>query len=86
MDVSEQLPAATDAWQVAPLPSLTVTVPVGVPLEGGAAVTLKDTVYGWPTTVVEGLMLVIAVRDCAFTTLNALLVASVSPDASARSV
>jgi hypothetical protein len=32
-------------------PSLTVTLPPGVPAPGGTAATLTATVYGWPTTV-----------------------------------
>jgi hypothetical protein len=33
------------------VPSLTVTLPVGVPVPGSTAPTLTATVYAWPTTV-----------------------------------
>jgi hypothetical protein len=50
-EVRAQLAAATDAVQVTPVPSLTVTVPVGMPAPGGAAETENVTVYASPTTV-----------------------------------
>jgi hypothetical protein len=64
--VSEQDPDPPDrvpgALQLSPVPSLTVTVPVGVPLPGGLAVTVKLTVTACPTD--DGLteVLVIAVE------------------------
>jgi hypothetical protein len=42
-DVSEQLPAPTGAKQLS-VPSLTVTVPVGVPLPGATGATVHETV------------------------------------------
>jgi hypothetical protein len=47
--VTEQLPAATVAVQVL-TPSLTVTLPVGVPDAGGFGATEKATVTASPTT------------------------------------
>jgi len=47
---SEQFPTATVAVQDTPAPPEIVTMPVGVPAPGAAAVTLKLTVIGWPTT------------------------------------
>ena len=44
VEVSEQPPVATAAEQLAPVPSLTLTVPVGVPLPGCATVTVQVTV------------------------------------------
>ena len=43
VEVRAQLPLGAGPVQVAPLPSFTVTVPVGVPLAGGAAATAKVT-------------------------------------------
>ena len=43
-----QLPAATLALQFW-VPSLTVTVPVGVPLPGAVAATVNVKLTGWPT-------------------------------------
>jgi hypothetical protein len=87
VEVSKQLPVGADPVQGAvPVPSLTVTEPVGVPLAGGAAATEKLTRYGWPTTVEPGVMLVIVVVELAVTTLKAVLVALVSPDDSAVKV
>ena len=45
--VREHLPTATVAEQLAPAPSLTVTVPLGTP--PAAVVTVKVTVMGCPT-------------------------------------
>jgi len=45
-NVIEQVPAATLAEQVSPAPSLTVTLPVGVPLPGAFATTVKAMVTG----------------------------------------
>ena len=87
VDVREQLPfGAEPVHGAAPVPSLTVTVPVGVPLAGGAAATEKLTRYGWPTTVELGVMLVIVVVELAVTTLNAVLVTLVSTEDSAVKV
>ena len=60
--VIEQLPAppASVTGQVWEPPSLTVTVPVGVPPPGGLAATLTFTEIGSPATNVDA-MLVIAV-------------------------
>ena len=46
----EQLPAATGAVQLS-TPSLTVTLPVGVPPAGGIGATANDTLTACPTTV-----------------------------------
>jgi len=43
-----QFPAATVALQLW-VPSLTVTVPVGVPLPGAVAATVNVKLTGWPT-------------------------------------
>ena len=43
LDASEQLPALTGAEQVS-VPSLTETVPVGVPLPGATGARVHDTV------------------------------------------
>jgi hypothetical protein len=55
VNVIEQVPAATLAEQVLPAPSLTVTIPVGVPAPGGIATTVKSIVTAWPTTDGSGL-------------------------------
>jgi len=47
--VTSHWPAATGALQ--PLPPVTVTVPVGVPVPGAVTDTDHFTVYGWPTTL-----------------------------------
>jgi hypothetical protein len=60
VDAIEQLPAATVPTQLA-VPSLTVTLPVGVPVPGALTVTVKLTVYGCPTTDGSGVSLVIVV-------------------------
>ena len=44
VEVSEQPPVATAAEQLAPVPSFTLTVPVGVPLPECSAVTVQVTV------------------------------------------
>jgi len=41
---------------VAPAPSLTLTVPVGVPAPGATGATLKVTVTGWPAAAGFGLI------------------------------
>ncbi len=56
----EQVPMPTLAEQLS-VPSLTVTVPVGVPLPGGAAATVKLMVADCPTTEGLGVCDVIAV-------------------------
>jgi len=55
-----QFPAATVALQLW-IPSLTVTVPVGVPLPGAVAVTAKVKSTAWPTVDGFGVCPVIAV-------------------------
>ena len=45
----EQLLAGNTAEQDAPNPSVTITVPVGVPTAGAAGATVKATVIGCPT-------------------------------------
>jgi hypothetical protein len=60
-NVIEQVPVAMLAEQVSPAPSLTVTFPVGVPLPGAFAVTVKLIVTGCPTTDGLGVWAVIAV-------------------------
>ncbi len=52
-----QFPVATVAVHASPAPSLTVTLPVGVPLAGETGTTLNVTFTGCPDT--EGL------ADCA---------------------
>jgi len=61
LNVIEQLPVATLAEQVSPAPSLTVTVPVGVPRPGTTGVTVKLIVTGWPATDGLGVCAVIVV-------------------------
>ena len=48
-EVILQLPAATGAVQLSPVPSVTVTTPVGEP----GPVTLHVTGYAWPTNVLN---------------------------------
>ena len=55
-----QLPVATLALQLW-VPSLTVTVPVGVPLPGALADTVKLKLTAWPTADGLGVWPVIAV-------------------------
>ena len=55
-----QLPTATLALQLC-VPSVTVTVPVGVPLPGALAATVKKKVTAWPTVDGSGVSLVMAV-------------------------
>jgi hypothetical protein len=43
-------PAVRLRVQLSPVPSLTVTVPVGVRMSSRGGLTLKLTVTGWPTT------------------------------------
>jgi hypothetical protein len=64
-----QVPVATLAEQLSPAPSLTVTVPVGVPAPGGVATTVKVTVTGCPTTTEVGLTEVIVVVLFALATV-----------------
>ena len=78
-----QLPAATEPVQLS-VPSLTVTLPVGVPLPGATAVTVKFTGTGCPTTDGSGRSEVIAVVVLAlfttwFTWLEVLLTKVSSP-------
>jgi hypothetical protein len=51
VEVRLQLPAAIGLLHVAPVPSLTVTSPVGVPAPGLWTVTPNVTLYDSPTTV-----------------------------------
>jgi len=55
-----QLPTATVALQLS-APSLTVTVPAGVPLPGALAVTWKVKLTAWPTADGSGVFAVIVV-------------------------
>ena len=55
-----QLPAATLALQLW-LPSLTVTLPVGVPVPGAFAATVNVKLTAWPTADGFGVWAVIAV-------------------------
>src|SRR5207247_676186 len=55
-----QLPAATLALQLW-VPSLTVIVPVGVPLPGAFAATVNVKLTAWPTTEGSGVWAVIVV-------------------------
>jgi len=67
VNVMLQFPAATVALQLW-VPSLTVTVPVGVPLPGATAVTVNVKLTGWPTA--EGFELwpvMVVVVAAAFT-------------------
>jgi hypothetical protein len=59
--VSEQLPVDRVAVQDAPWPSVTVTVPVGVPAAGATGETAKVTVTAWPAPEGAGESPVIAV-------------------------
>jgi hypothetical protein len=45
-----QVPVATEAVQVSPAVSLTVTFPVGVPLAGETGATVNVAVTGCPAT------------------------------------
>src|SRR5262249_6391030 len=75
-EVSAQVPAVTAAEQEPPVPSVTVTVPVGVPLPGAFTVTDQFTVYACPTTdgsrvslvMVVGVFALLTVNVCAFET------------------
>jgi hypothetical protein len=62
-DLNWQLPfpAVNGPVHVPPEPSVTVTVPVGVPELGALAVTLKFAVTSCPVTAVEGLRVTVAV-------------------------
>src|SRR5205809_3639396 len=55
-----QLPTATLALQLC-VPSLTVTVPVGVPLPGAVAVTVNVKLAAWPSADGFGVCSVMAV-------------------------
>jgi hypothetical protein len=63
VNVRLHVPAATVPTQLI-VPSLTVTLPVGVPLPGALTVTLKVTGTGWPTTDGSGVSAVIVGRSC----------------------
>jgi len=66
-----QLPAATLALQLW-VPSLTVTVPVGVPLPGAFATTVNVKLTAWPTADGFGVWAVIVVVvPAAFTVWDA---------------
>ena len=68
-NVIEHVPADAEAAQVSPNPSLTVTLPVGVPLPGETGVTVKFTVTDCPTTDGFGVCAVIAVVVTAWFTV-----------------
>jgi hypothetical protein len=57
----EQVPAATVAVHASPAPSLTITLPVGVPFPGDTAATVNFTVTAWPATDVLGVCEVMVV-------------------------
>src|SRR3989442_15934234 len=59
-----QLPAATVAEQFW-VPSVTATVPVGVPLPGAVAVTVNVKLTGWPSVDGFGVCPVMAVEGAA---------------------
>jgi len=84
-----QVPTATLALQLW-VPSLSVTVPVGVPLPGALTATVKVKVTAWPTVDGSGASLVIVVVvPAAFTvwpTLVVLPAKSASPAYDAVSV
>ena len=62
VELSEQLPApAANVPEQFVLPSLTVTLPVGVPVPGACTVTVKFTVYACPTTDGSGVTVPIVV-------------------------
>jgi hypothetical protein len=69
VEVSAQLPVTT-AEQEPPVPSVTVTVPVGVPLPGEFTVTDQLTAYACPTTDGSGVSLVMVVVVFALLTVN----------------
>ena len=75
--VIEQVPTATVAVHVSPSPSLTVTLPVGVPLPGETGVTEKFTVTDCPTTdgfgVCEAIAVVVAAWFTVWDTLPEVL-------------
>src|SRR2546422_9494390 len=85
-----QFPAATVALQLC-VPSLTVTVPVGVPLPGAVAATVNVKLAGWPTAEGFGDWPVMAVVGAAAFTLwgvpaDALVAKLASPGEGAASV
>jgi len=61
VNVSGQLPNATEFEHASPVLAVTVTVPVGVPAPGATAVTADFTVTGCPSTDGFGAVEVIAV-------------------------
>jgi len=63
-----QLPAETVPLQLC-VPSLTVTVPVGVPLPGAFATTVYVKLTAWPTTEGFGVFAVIVVVVLAIFTV-----------------
>ena len=66
-NVIEHVPVATLAVQLS-VPSLTVTLPVGVPLPGATALTVKLIVTACPTTDGLGVCAVIVVAVAAWFT------------------
>ena len=54
------IPSPSDALQLGPVPSVTVTIPEGIATLPVCPTTLKLTVYGWPTPVADGTWLMIA--------------------------
>jgi hypothetical protein len=71
-EVNEQLAVGSVAVQVA-LPSLTVTVPVGVPPPGDVTAKVNATVYAWPTVVAVDRFVVIVVVVLALLTVCAFV-------------
>jgi hypothetical protein len=69
VNVIEHDPVATLAEQESPRPSLTLTLPVGLPLPGATAVTVKLMVTDCPTTDGLGVCDVIAVVVLAWLTV-----------------
>src|SRR5207253_8168411 len=66
-----QLPAATLALQLC-VPSLTVTLPVGVPLPGAFATTVNVKLTAWPTAEGSGVWpVIVVVVAAAFTVCGA---------------
>ena len=78
----EQPPAATAATQELPAPSLTVTLPVGVPAPGAVTATDQETATGWPATEGSGLSAVTVVVVLALLTTRAAVEESRDPQPS----
>jgi hypothetical protein len=83
VEVRLQLVAGRVAEQLS-VPSLTVTVPLGLPTPGEVTVIEKVTAYAWPTAVAEDSEFVIAAAVLALLTVwevpaEVLLLKFVSP-------